>query len=156
MNINATLFGQAITFAIFIWFTMKYVWPPIMAAIHTREKAIADGLAASKKSVHQLEKAQEEAHHILMEARQKATDIITHANQRADEIVKAASEKAIHEGQRLVAAAHTRIAQDVSDAKQTLRGEVVDLALASAQKLLGKKLDDAAHRDFIGKVIDEI
>lgn len=156
MNINATLFGQAITFAIFIWFTMKYVWPPIMAAINTREKTIADGLAASKKSVHQLEKAQEEAHHILMEARSKATDIISHANQRADEIVKAAADKAIHEGHRLVAAAHTRIAQDVSDAKQALRGEVVDLAIASAHRLLGKKLDDAAQRDFLGKVVDEI
>jgi F-type H+-transporting ATPase subunit b len=156
MDINATLLGQAITFAIFIWFTMKYVWPPIMAAIHEREKTIADGLAASKKSVHQLEKAQEEAHHILMEARQKATDIITHANQRADEIVKAAAEKAIHEGQRLVAAAHNRIEQDVTNARQSLRGEVVDLALASAKKLLGKNLDDKAHRDFINKVVDEI
>jgi F-type H+-transporting ATPase subunit b len=156
VNINATLFGQAITFAIFIWFTMKYVWPPIMAAISQREKTIADGLAASKKSVHQLEKAQEEAHHILMDARQKATDIIAHANQRADDIVKAAADKALHEGQRLVAAAHTRIAQDVNVARQSLRGEVVDLALASAQKLLGRKLDDSAHRDFINKVVDEI
>ncbi len=156
MNINATLFGQAITFAIFIWFTMKYVWPPIMSAIEQREKSIADGLAASRKSMHQLEKAQEEVHHILMEARQKATDIIAHANQRADEIVKEAAGKAIHEGQRLVAAAHTRIAQDVSNARQSLRGEVVDLALMSAQKLLSKKLDDNVHRDFINKVVDEI
>lgn len=156
MNINATLFGQAITFAIFIWFTMKFVWPPIVQAIHDREKTIADGLAAAKKGQQELQQAEEKVHAELAKARHKANEIIDLAHQRAEDIVRDAQDKAILEGQRLLTAAQARIGQEEIQARQKLRAEVVDIAMASTKKLIGRALDDQAHRELLDKVVGEL
>lgn len=156
MNINATLFGQAITFAIFIWFTMTFVWPPIMKAMNDREKTIADGLAAAKKGEESLEEAQKVIHAEMAQARTKMSEIIEHANKRADVIIKEAQEKAILEGQRLYEAAQARIAQEMDEARLSLRAEVINIAMASAEKLMRRTLDTSAHRELLDKVVGEL
>jgi F-type H+-transporting ATPase subunit b len=156
MNINATLFGQAITFAIFIWFTMKFVWPPIVRAMQEREKTIADGLAAAKKGEERLALAEEEVHAILGQAREKANHILKAAEQRADEVVREAQAKALSEGQRLVLAAQDRIEQDKVAARQQLRAEVVNIAMSSAEKLIQRSMDDQHHRDLLDKMVSQL
>lgn len=155
MNINATLFGQAITFAIFIWFTMKFVWPPITRAMDEREKTIADGLAAAKKGEEKLSSAEEEVHAILGQAREKANHIIKAADVRADEIVREAQAKAVTEGQRLIAAAQETIEQNKVSARQQLRAEVVTIAMSSAEKLIQRSMDDQQHRDLLDKMVEQ-
>lgn len=155
MNINATLFGQAITFAIFIWFTMKFVWPPIVRAMQDREKTIADGLAAARKGEERLSRAEEEVHAILGQAREKANQIIKTADLRAEEIVREAQAKAVSEGQRLIVAAHDRIEQDKISARHQLRAEVVSIAMSSAEKLIQRSLNDQQHRDLLDKMVEE-
>lgn len=156
MDINATLFGQAITFGIFIWFTMKFVWPPIVQAMQDRERSIADGLEAAKQGQKKLEQAQEDVHAELSKARQKATEIIEMAQRRGDEVVKEAQGKATEEGQRLLTAAQARIEQEMTTAREKLRGEVVSIAMASTEKLLQKSMDDASHRELLDKVVGEL
>jgi F-type H+-transporting ATPase subunit b len=156
MNINATLFGQAITFAIFIWFTMKFVWPPIVRAMQEREKTIADGLAAAKKGEERLALAEEEVHAILGHAREKANHILKAADQRADEVVREAQAKALTEGQRLILAAQDRIEQDKVAARQQLRAEVVNIAMSSAEKLIQRSMDDQHHRDLLDKMVSQL
>jgi len=156
MNINATLFGQAITFAIFIWFTMKFVWPPIVRAMQEREKTIADGLAAAKKGEERLALAEEEVHAILGQAREKANHILKAADQRADEVVREAQAKALTEGQRLILAAQDRIEQDKVAARQQLRAEVVNIAMSSAEKLIQRSMDDQHHRDLLDKMVSQL
>lgn len=156
MNINATLFGQAITFAIFIWFTMKFVWPPIMSAIDEREKTIANGLAAAKKGEESLQEAQKVIQAEMAQARVKMSEIIEHANKRADVIIKEAQEKAVLEGQRLLESAQARIVQEMDEARSSLRAEVINIAMASAEKLMQRSMDTNAHRELLGKVVGEL
>jgi F-type H+-transporting ATPase subunit b len=155
MNINATLFGQSITFAIFIWFTMKFVWPPIVRAMQDREKTIADGLAAAKKGEERLTRAEEEVHAMLGQAREKANHIIKIADQRADEIVREAQAQALVEGKRLMDAAQDRIEQEKISARHQLRAEVVSIAMSSAEKLIQRTMDDQHHRDLLDKMVSE-
>jgi F-type H+-transporting ATPase subunit b len=156
MNINATLFGQAITFAIFIWFTMKFVWPPIVRAMDAREKTIADGLAAAKKGEDRLARAEEEVHAILGQAREKANQILNVANLRADETVRESEKKALVAGERLLEAARDRIEQEKSAARSQLRAEVVSIAMSSAEKLIQRSMDDKNHRDMLDKMVAEL
>ena len=156
MDINATLFGQAITFGIFIWFTMKFVWPPIVQAMQDREQTIADGIEAAKKGQKQLELAQEEVHAELAKARHKATEIIEMAQKRGDEVIKEAQGKAVEEGERLLAAAQARMEQEMGAARQKLRKEVVTIAMSSTEKLLQTSMDDARHRELLDRVVGEL
>jgi len=156
MNINATLFGQAITFGLFIWFTMKFVWPPIVQAMQTREKTIADGLAAAKRADEKLAQAEDAVHAELAKAREKSNQIIKSANVRADEIVQEAQQKATEEGQRLIVVAQQRIEQEIDAARKGLRQEVANIAMISAEKLIQRTMDDQAHRDLLDKMVAEL
>lgn len=156
MNINATLFGQAITFGLFIWFTMKFVWPPIVRAMQDREKTIADGLAAARKGEEKLLRAEEEVHAELAKAREKSNQIIKSANTRADEIIRDAQQKATVEGQRLIAVAQERIEQEIDAARKGLREEVANIAMASTEKLIQRSMDDQQHRDLLNKMVAEL
>ena len=149
MNINLTLIGQSITFAFFIWFCMKYVWPPIMNALHERRTKIADGLAAAEKGVHEEQLAKTRAAEILKEAKEQAGDIIRNAEKRAAEIIDEAKSDAKAEGDRLVKAAQAEIEQNVTRAREELRGQVVSLAVAGASKVLKKEIDEKANEDLI-------
>lgn len=156
MNINATLLGQAITFAILIWFTMKFVWPPLMAAMAERAKTIADGLAAAERGKHDLELAEKRAAEILRQGKEKASEIIAASEKRASEIIDEAKTNAKAEGDRILVAAKADIDQEVFRAKEQLRTQVTAVALAGAGKILGREIDAKAHNDLLDKLVAEI
>lgn len=156
MNINLTLIGQAISFAIFVWFCVKYVWPPVLAALEERENRIADGLAAAEKGQQDLANAEVRIEEALQEGRDKAQEFINQANKRGDEIVDQAKQTAIAEGERLLAAARSQIEQERNEARESLRGEVAALALAGAEQVLMREVDVNAHRDVLDKLTAEL
>lgn len=156
MNINATLFGQTIMFAMFVWFCMKFVWPPIMAALEARKKQIADGLAAGERGKHDLELAAKRSAEVIREAKEKAAEIIANAEKRGTEIVEDEKTKAKLEADRLVAGAKAEIDQEVFRAKEQLRTQVSAIALAGAGKILGREIDAKAHNDLLEKLVAEI
>ena len=156
MNINLTLIGQAISFAIFVWFCVKYVWPPVLKALEERETRIADGLAAAEKGQRDLENAGQRVEEILAEGRDKAQEFITQSQKRADEIVEEAKSTAVEEGERLLVAARSRIYQERNEARESLRNEVAVLALSGAEQVLMREVDANVHRDVLDKLTAEI
>ena len=156
MNINLTLIGQSITFAVFVMFCMKYVWPPIMAALKEREKKIADGLAAAERGEHEQELAEKAAAEKLHEAKLQAGEIIAQAQKRASEIVDEAKDDARTEGERIVTAARSEIEQEVNRAKEVLRQQVASIAVAGASKVLEREIDESTHGDILDKLAAEI
>ena len=156
MDITFTLIAQALTFAILIWFTAKFIWPPLMNAIETRQKTIADGLAAGERGKHDLEMAAKRSAEIIREAKEKAADILAAGDKRASEIVEAAKTQAKVEGDRIIAGAKAEIDQEVFRAKEQLRTQVSAIALAGAGKILGRDIDAKAHNDLLEKLVAEI
>lgn len=156
MNINATIFGQLATFAILIWFVMKYVWPPIVGLMDSRAKRIADGLAAAERGRHELELASHRSGDVLREARQKATEIITQAEHRAGQIVEEAKTQARTEGERIKASAHAEAQQEYARAREGLRQRVADLAVAGAEKILRREVDAEIHSEFLAELQTKI
>lgn len=156
MNINLTLIGQMIAFVAFVWFCMKYVWPPILAAMAERESKIAEGLAAADRASHDLELAQEKAVERLKEAKEEAAGIVDSANKRANQIVEEAKDAAVAEADRVKAAAQAEIEQESNRAREALRSEVAALTLAGAEKVLGAEIDRAAHNDLVEKLASEL
>jgi F-type H+-transporting ATPase subunit b len=156
MNINATLIGQAISFAVFVWFCMKFVWPPVMAALEERKKKIADGLAAAERGKHEQELAEQRAKDVIHQAKDEAAGILAQAQKRASEIVEEAKETARAEGDRIVAAANAEIEQEVNRAKESLRGQVVSLAVAGAGKVIDRELDASAHDALLQDLVSQI
>lgn len=156
MNINLTLIGQLLSFAIFVWFTMKYVWTPIMGALETRKKEIADGLAAAERGQHEQELAKERAKDVLHEAKSQAAEIVAQAQKRAAEIVDEAKGTARIEGERIVSAAQTEIDQETNRAREQLRHKVGQLAIAGAEKILRKEINADAHKDIVEALAKEI
>ncbi len=156
MNLNLTLVGQMIAFVAFVAFCMKYVWPPILAAMHEREQKIADGLAAADKASHDLELAKDKAVERLKEAKEEAAGIIESANRRATQIVEEAKDAAVVEADRVKAAAQAEIEQETNRAREHLRGQVAALSLAGAEKVLGASIDAQAHADIVDKLAGEL
>jgi F-type H+-transporting ATPase subunit b len=156
VNINLTLIGQMIAFVCFVMFCMKYVWPPIMAAMAEREKKIADGLAAADRASHDLELAQEKAVERLKDAKQEAAGIIDAANKRGIQLVEEAKGAAVVEADRVKTAAKAEIEQETNRAREQLRGQVAALALAGAEKVLGATIDQKAHADLVDKLAAEL
>jgi F-type H+-transporting ATPase subunit b len=149
MNINLTLFAQAIVFAAFIWFTVKFVWPPMLRAIETRQKQIADGLAAAEQGKKSLESSSKQAEQAIHEARGRAAEIIAQAEKRASQVVEESKQNAKAEGDREKAAAKADIQQEVSRAREQLREQVAALAVAGAEKILRREVDAKAHADML-------
>ena len=156
MNMNATLIGQAIAFAIFIAFCMKYVWPPIMQALEERTKKIAEGLAAAERGRHEQELAEKRAQQVIHEAKEQANDIISQAQRRGNDIVDESKESARVEGERILTTAQAEIAQEANRAKDELRGQVSTIALAGAAKILDREIDDKAHTDLLDELVSRI
>jgi len=156
MNINLTLFAQALTFAILIWFTVKFVWPPLLSAIDSRQKTIADGLADAERAKHDLELAAKRSADILREAKEKAGEIVAHGEKRASEIVEQAKIQAKVEGDRIIVGAKAEVDQEVFRAKEQLRTQVSAIALAGAGKILGREIDAKAHNDLLDKLAAEL
>jgi F-type H+-transporting ATPase subunit b len=156
MNINMTLIGQSITFAIFVWFCMKYVWPPIVGALEARKKQIADGLAAADRGRHELELAAKRASETMHEAKIKASEIIAQAEKRASQIVDEAKNAAKGEGDRMIIAAKAEIEQESHRAREALRGEVAALVVAGAGKVLRREVNAQAHADLLETIKNEL
>lgn len=156
MNINATLIGQSITFFVFVWFCMKFVWPPIMQALTERKKQIADGLAAGERGKHELELASKRATENLHEAKQKAAEIIAQAEKRAVQLIEDAKNAAKAEGDRLLASAQASVAQETVRAKEVLRSQVAELAVAGAEKILRREIDAKAHAELLIAIQNEL
>ena len=149
MNINLTLFGQTVTFIVFVWFCMKFVWPPIINALTERRQRIADGLAEAEKGMQSRAVAEQDAAKVLEAAKGQATEVLAQAQRRADEIVEESKRNARVEGERLLAGARAEIDQEVNRAREALRKEVVAIALRGAEQLLGREVDQSAHNDLL-------
>jgi F-type H+-transporting ATPase subunit b len=149
MNINITLFAQALVFAAFIWFTIKFVWPPLLRAIEARQKQIADGLAAAEQGRRSLEVSAKQAAQAIDEARVRASEIIAQAERRDVQMVEAAKVAAKNEGDREKAAAKAEIEQATQRAREQLREQVAALAVAGAEKILRREVDAKAHAELL-------
>lgn len=156
MNINFTLVAQAIAFAVLIWFTVKFVWPPLLSAIETRQKEIADGLAAAQEGKSALEVAAKKSEATLNEAKLKASEIIGQAEKRAAQLVEEAKTNAKVEGERIITGAKAEIEQEVNRAKEGLRAQVSELAIAGAEKILRKEIDAKAHSEMLATLAAEL
>jgi F-type H+-transporting ATPase subunit b len=149
MNLNLTLVAQAITFTAFIWFTVKFIWPPLLRAIEARQKTIADGLAAADQGRRSLELSSRQAEDAVSQARSRAAEILAQAEKRSAQLVDEARNAAKEEGNREKAAAKAEIAQEVTRAREQLRDQVASLAVAGAEKILRREVDARAHADLL-------
>ena len=156
MEIGMTLLGQALSFAILIWFTAKYIWPPLMAAIEERQQKIAEGLAAADRSQKDLAQAQDKVNEALKDARGKANEIIDQAHQRGNQIIEAAKNEAIVEANRQKALAESEIAAAANRAKEDLRKQVSALAVDGAEKLLRREIDASAHKVLLDELAAQL
>lgn len=152
MNINLTLFTQAAAFALFIWFTVKFVWPPLLRAIENRQKQIADGLAAGEQGRKSLEISTREAEQVVQSARERAAEIVSQAEKRGSQIIESARNSAREEGEREVAAAKAEIEQEITRAREQLRDQVAQLAVAGAEKILRREVDAKAHAQLLDSI----
>jgi len=149
VNLNATLFAQLVVFFILAWFTMKFVWPPIVKALDERAKKIADGLAAAERGKHDLELATKRSSDALREGKEKASELIAQADKRGQQIVEEAKEAAKAEAEKIIAAARAEVAQEVVRAKEELRARVAELG---AGKILRREIDAKAHADIVAAI----
>jgi F-type H+-transporting ATPase subunit b len=149
MNLNLSMVAQAVTFAAFIWFTVKFVWPPMLRAIETRQKSIADGLAAAEQGRRSLETSTRQAEDAVREARSRAAEILSQAEKRAAQMVDEARNAAKAEGGREKAAAQAEIEQALTRAREQLRDRVASLAVAGAEKILRREVDAKAHGELL-------
>ena len=149
MSINFSLIAQALSFGLFILFTIKFVWPPMLAAIEARQKQIADGLAAGEQGRKSLEASTRQAEEAIKEARARAADIVAQAEKRAAQLIEEAKGSAKDEGAREKAAAKAEIGQDVQRAREALREQVAALAVAGAEKILRREVDARSHADLL-------
>ena len=157
MDINiGTLLGQSIAMIVFVWFCMKFIWPPLLAAIEERQQKITDGLAAADKGQQALEAAKAEADEIVSDARKQATGILDQAHARANEIVADGKNDGVKERDRQLTAAKAEIEQEANRAREELRGQVSAIAMASAEKILRREIDDKQHEDILGKLAGEL
>ena len=156
MDINLTLLGQTIAMVVFVWFTMKVIWPPVMNAIEARQTKIADGLAAAERGQQSLDNAKAEAAEIIGDARKQASSILDQAHARANEIVAEGKAEGVRERERQLALAHAEMEQEVNRAREELRGQVSAIAVASAEKILMREIDPKAHEDILSKIAAEI
>jgi F-type H+-transporting ATPase subunit b len=156
MNPNITLLGQMLSFAILIWFTVKFIWPPLMAAIEERQQKIAEGLAAADNAQKNLAQAQDKVNEALKDARTKANEIIDQAHQRANQIVDAAKNDAIAEANRQKALAESEIEASTNRAREDLRRQVSVLAVSGAEKLLRREIDAGAHKALIEELAAQL
>jgi F-type H+-transporting ATPase subunit b len=156
MNINLTLLMQAGAFAAFIWFTAKFVWPPLMRAIEHRQKEIADGLAAGEQGKQSLASTEKRIADMMAEAKSRSAEIIAQGEKLKSETIDAAKAEAKSEADRILAAAKAEIQQEFARAKESLRDQVADLAVAGAARILKREVDAKAHADLLAAIRQEL
>ena len=151
-----TLIGQSIAMIVFVWFCMKFIWPPLLGAIEERQEKIAEGLAAADKGQESLERAAVKVEGLIDEARKQATTILDQAHARASEIVAEGKSDGVKERDRQLDAAKAEIEQEANRAREELRAQVSAIAIASAEKILQREIDDKQHEDILGKLAAEL
>jgi F-type H+-transporting ATPase subunit b len=156
MNMNLTLLGQAISFAIFVWFCMKFVWPPIIKVLEERNFRIADGLSAAEEGQKKLAEAKQALTDLVDEGKQQAAEIISQGQKRHDDLVESAKADAQAEKDKILAAAQAEIDQQRTQTREELRGEVAALAIAGAEQILMREVDRNAHNDVLTKISAEL
>lgn len=156
MDFNATLIGQTIAMIVFVWFCMKYIWPPLVSAMDARRAEIADGLAAGERAVAAQAEAEVEAKKLIEEARHQAIEIVDQANKRANVIVAEGKEDGVKERERQVAAGRAEMEQELNKAKDELRGQVSAIAVSSAEKILKREIDANSHRELLSQLASQI
>ena len=156
MNINLTLLMQAAAFAAFIWFTAKFVWPPLMRAIDTRQKQIADGLAAGEQGRQSLASTEKRIADMMTEAKTRSSEIIAQGDKLKTETIDAAKAQAKAEADRILAGAKAEIEQEIMRAKEALRNQVADLAVAGAAKILKREVDAKVHADLLAAIRQQL
>jgi F-type H+-transporting ATPase subunit b len=156
MDINLSIFSEAIGFGLFIWFTVKFIWPPLLTAIENRQKEIAEGLAAAERGKHDLELATRRSADVLRETKEKSADVLAQAERRAQQIIEEAKAAARVEADKVVASAKAEIAQEAEHAKQVLRERVAELAVSGAEQILRREVNAAAHADMLASLKQEL
>jgi len=156
MNINATLIGQSITFIIFVWFCLKFIWPHIMKAMEDRKTTIAEGLAAGERGRHEQELAEQKAVEVIREAKDQAKEILAQAHKRGDEIVDEAKGDGRAEGERMLRAAEAEIEQQANQTREKLRDDVVKLSIQGAEQVLGREVDEKAHTEQLDRLAAQL
>jgi len=156
VSINATLFVQMIVFAVLVWFTMKFVWPPIASALDERSEKIAHGLAAAEHAKIELSNAHKEVEIKLAETRSESTALLANAERRAQHLIDEAKAHATAEGNKIVAAAHAEAAQEVVKAREALREQVAALAVKGAEQILRKEINAGVHADLLCRLKTEL
>jgi F-type H+-transporting ATPase subunit b len=156
MSFNLTLIAQAVAFALFIWFTVKFVWPPLLRAIEARQKTIADGLAAAEQGRRSLELSTRQADEEVKKARERAAELLAQAERRAAQLIEEAKSAAKEEGNREKAAAKAEIAQQFTRAREELRDQVASLAVAGAEKILRREVDAKAHAQLLESIKQQL
>ena len=156
MNINLTLLMQAVGFGIFIWFTAKFVWPPLMSKVEERQRQIADGLAAGEQGRQNLVSAEKRSADMIAEAKAKAGEIVATGEKFKSETIDAAKVEAAAERERIIAAARAEAQQEYAAAREQLRHQVADLAVAGADRILKREVDAKAHADLLATIRQEL
>jgi F-type H+-transporting ATPase subunit b len=156
MNINLTLLMQAIGFGLFIWFTAKFIWPPLMHAVETRQKQIAEGLAAGEQGRQNLVTAEKRISGLIAEAKAKASEIVATGEKFKAETIDQAKLEAAAERERIIAAAKAEAQQEYASAREQLRNQVADLAVAGAARILKREIDPKAHAELLAAIRQEL
>ena len=156
MNINATLIAQLIVFGILVWFTMKFIWPPVIKALDERANKIAEGLAAAERGKSDFEQAEKRVAAMLAEGRQQVAEMVANADKRAAEIMEAAKQQASDEAAKILAQARADVAQEANRAREALRNQVGILAVKGAEQILRREIDANAHSDLLGALKQEL
>ena len=156
MNFNYTLVGQLLAFILFVWFCMKYVWPPMMKVLEEREKEISDGLDAASRGKRELEEAQVTKVEVLKEAKNEAAELVNQANQRASQLVEDAKTAAQEEAERIKITAQADLEQNTKRAKEELRSEVAALVIAGTEKILKVEIDQKKNSDLLDEIAKDL
>ncbi|RKR07248.1 ATP synthase F0 subcomplex B subunit [Kushneria sinocarnis] len=156
MNLNLTLIGQSIAFLVFVWFCMKYVWPPITKALEERRSKIEEDLASADRARQEMERVNEESERILRESREEASRILEQTRSRADRMIEEARDDARAEGQRMIDQARSEIDMELQRAREDLRQQVAALAVTGAERILETEIDENRHREMLDKLAAEL
>jgi F-type H+-transporting ATPase subunit b len=156
VNINLTILGQMVSFAIFVWFCARYIWPPIVNAMQEREKKIADGLAAADRATRDLELAQDRAAERLKEAKREAAGIVEQSRRQANSVLDEAKAKALEEAERIKVAAEAEIEREFNRAREELRNKVAMLVVAGAEQILQREVGEAANSELVDSLTAQL
>ena len=156
MNFNFTLIGQLLAFILFVWFCMRYVWPPMLQILEEREKEVADGLEAASRGKRELEEANTQRVAIVDEAKKEAADLVSQAGQRANQMVEDAKSQAQEEADRIKTSAKADLEQAAKKAREEIRSEVSALVVSGAEKILGSEIDQEKNAEIIEEISKEL